>query len=52
MDLEGKLICRSAPADTLKVMDRGRSQSGGWALTEAPPPSEVQTTVSSVQLSQ
>ena len=49
---QGKLICRSAPSDTPKSLDRGRSQSRGRALTEAPPASEEQATVSSVQLAQ
>ena len=49
---QGKLICRSAPAETPKALDRGRSQSRGRALTEAPPASEDQASVSSVQLAQ
>ena len=49
---QGKLICRSAPSDTPKSLDRGRSQSRGRALTEAPPASAEQATVSSVQLAQ
>ena len=49
---QGKLICRSAPADTPKTLDR-RSQSRGRALTEAPPPTpDDQASVSSVQLAQ
>jgi len=53
---QGKLICRSAPAETPKTITRsqGQSQSRGRALTEAPPASDdqQQATVSSVQLAQ